>query len=711
MHPQVNHDAYLFSLEDTTTQMIEVIWPLSVVPPAVIGRDPVALATGGRSLIDLRTFVQEVLKRSKTSYSTLQVALYYLVLVKPHIPRVDFTKEQFDDSHAARAMQCGRRMFLAALILASKYLQDRNYSARAWSKISGLRVCEINQNEWAFLEAVDYKLHVPESRFQRWTDIVLKYSLGSPPSSPALRGLADTTASWRSLVPRLTPDLDDFEAPASPTPSPVMRKHFTFDVRSMSPPRPTVSPRSVEPTFCTDINQTPVSKPEALEPTFRANNKDTFRFPPISPRIPQLPTPQMTPRPNGFYTPAASSHPHSSTPGCVQSAMGGAMRQIQAMAMSRSAVDTWPQPSAHAVFVNRKFTNPPSRRSSLAPSITSIISSPESMISDTSSQSSQSSQSSRSSRASSISSLASSVGALAQQPLPPQRLAVQATRRCAELQQMLAASHLNAKELPSACQPQPPAYMGHVAPTPRTCVAAPLTIHTGSAEGDPLSSPLGPYCGAPESFLRGSCAKPLTPPEDAETAAALALHTLASGHSDRPAPRRAGTLPHRKRERPLSTADPNLALHASVRENLHAPAAAGTGGADAVAPDNALADSIFLAAADIDERRPRTAVRLSSAPHGPTRAASGSRDGARKRVCCAQEAGRRIRGGGVEGLADGGVVLAGPGENVRAARADRLVACTWLPRQQNCTCRDVGFGCKAGGVTGGLVHMGSQHGG
>ncbi|CAJ0829500.1 3967_t:CDS:2 [Entrophospora sp. SA101] len=34
---------------------------------------------------------------------------------------------------------CGRRMFLASLIIASKYLQDKNYSNTAWSKICGLQ--------------------------------------------------------------------------------------------------------------------------------------------------------------------------------------------------------------------------------------------------------------------------------------------------------------------------------------------------------------------------------------------------------------------------------------------------------------------------------------------------------------------------------------------------------------------------------------------
>ncbi|KAH8916975.1 hypothetical protein BT69DRAFT_1188185, partial [Atractiella rhizophila] len=55
---------------------------------------------------------------------------------------------------------CGRRMFLAALITASKFLQDRNYSNLAWSKISSLDVREININERAFLALLDYRLHI-----------------------------------------------------------------------------------------------------------------------------------------------------------------------------------------------------------------------------------------------------------------------------------------------------------------------------------------------------------------------------------------------------------------------------------------------------------------------------------------------------------------------------------------------------------------------
>ncbi|UKZ47482.1 hypothetical protein TrVGV298_001700 [Trichoderma virens] len=172
-----------FTYADSSTQIVEAIWPLSSAP---CRPEP-----GNRAVLPLRTFIQETLRRSRTSYSTLQVALYYLILIKPHVPKRSFTVEQYEDRYADRALQCGRRMFLAALILASKYLQDRNYSARAWSKISGLNVQEINQNEVAFLLAVNWKLHITDEVFRRWTEI--------------------QTLEWKQVILRLNPDLTNIE--------------------------------------------------------------------------------------------------------------------------------------------------------------------------------------------------------------------------------------------------------------------------------------------------------------------------------------------------------------------------------------------------------------------------------------------------------------------------------------------------------------------
>ena len=383
--------------------MIETIWPLSVLS---CGRDN-TLGGKQQNLIGLRVFVQEVLRRSKTSYSTLQVALYYLILIQSCIPKHDFTMEQLEDSSACRSMQCGRRMFLAALILASKYLQDRNFSARAWSKISGLQTCEINSNEMSFLSAVNWKLHIPQPVFDKWTDIVLKYS-PSAQVNALPRSCPISPHNWKSIIPLLTPELDTIDFGSAEVSD---DSGYNSPGSDMSPPpiplREELSPYS-ESNEATPTN--PYTIPRALEPNPRDLKTDEQILPPL-PHLGPLPTPQMTPQTGTFCTPAVSTSGLSS----CRTSMSCAMAQIKSTSLARSTLDNphqW-KPNAPAPFPTC------ARRSSLARS-TSTFSSPESVISDIST---------RSSRSSSISSVASSTCAL-----PPPRLAVQATRRCANMQ-------------------------------------------------------------------------------------------------------------------------------------------------------------------------------------------------------------------------------------------------------------------------------------
>ncbi|PLB49161.1 G1/S-specific cyclin Pcl5 [Aspergillus steynii IBT 23096] len=392
---------FVDNLVDTASQIVEIIWPLSAVS---LRSDS---ATGCKGVLPLRTFIQETLRRSRTSYSTLQVALYYLIKIKPHVPSHDLTQDQTRSKPVCRAMQCGRRMFLAALILASKYLQDRNYSARAWSKISGLNTVEINQNELMFLQAVDWKLHITEATFQRWTDIVLKYTPGA--GALALEGY-----SWRTVIPRLTPDLEEVDVAPMTPPASVEG----YDVRSMAD---SPSPRgtSTRGGFASYPSSYPAGEPCVLpslsERIPESRTVDSFNPSlPSIPRPPMLPTPQMTPQSSMASTPAASagSYPPHRRNICA------AMSQVQNMCMARSTLDQRPSLPFCPKASNGSFDGYPTmvRRSSLARS-TSSASSPDSMISDVSTLSSQSS------RSSSMSSASGSGGVV----LP--RLAVQAALR------------------------------------------------------------------------------------------------------------------------------------------------------------------------------------------------------------------------------------------------------------------------------------------
>ncbi|KAJ5887417.1 hypothetical protein N7495_007458 [Penicillium taxi] len=365
---------FVDNLVDTASQIVENIWPLSAAASRC------DTATGTKGVLPLRTFIQETLRRSRTSYSTLQVALYYLIKIKPHVPAHDLTKEQPKNQSLMRAMQCGRRMFLAALILASKYLQDRNYSARAWSKISGLNTLEINQNELMFLQAVGWRLHISEATFQRWTEIVLKLTpgAGGPPASEG--------QCWRTVLPRLTPELDSINVWEPTTPISAMENMELGLADSLSP-RSTVSIES--------FRSSSHSLPRTLEPAPRM--ADYVNLPPSIVR-PMLPTPQMTPQSHVVLAPACD--------------VPGAEHRVCTLHFG----STSPYVLLLPAFPYDTYAV---RRSSLARS-TSSASSPDSMVSDVSTLSS------RSSRSSSVSSNASGVGAAP----APSRLAITAALRC-----------------------------------------------------------------------------------------------------------------------------------------------------------------------------------------------------------------------------------------------------------------------------------------
>ncbi|KAF4124593.1 hypothetical protein GMORB2_5259 [Geosmithia morbida] len=381
-------NSFVDNLVDSSTQIVEAIWPTS----STICRNE----TGRRDVLPLRMFIQETLRRSRTSYSTLQVALYYLVLIKPRIPSQNFTTEQVDDRLSTQALQCGRRMFLAALILASKYLQDRNYSARAWSKISGLNTHEINQNEMAFLYAVNWKLHICDDVFRRWTDIVLKHT---PPSVPPSPGAATSPLvisqqeSWRHIILGLDTELTNIEKLTSTSKSAVSPKPRRG---SQVAPWPrallnSVTPHDARPVqSCPDVAAAKTyAAPMVMEPT------PTSAYTPgrWAPSLTLLPTPRLTPRVSGgLCTPAAGAAVPPPT-----ASRRGSMCMAMSQASNVTASQYLDRPPPSLASSPQSFC--PARRSSLANSV-STTSSPESMVSDMS-------RSSRSSSISSASSLAS----------------------------------------------------------------------------------------------------------------------------------------------------------------------------------------------------------------------------------------------------------------------------------------------------------------
>ncbi|KAI8985287.1 hypothetical protein BDB01DRAFT_789583 [Pilobolus umbonatus] len=139
---------YVDTLVDITTLTIRISWPMEITT-----------TKEGQPVVDTHAFVRHLLKRSRATRSTLQLAIFYLFRIRPHIHK----RSQYDP-----IVKCGRRMFLAALICSHKYLYDNTFTNASWASISRLPVKEINQAEMALLEMLDYRLYVATELYHQF---------------------------------------------------------------------------------------------------------------------------------------------------------------------------------------------------------------------------------------------------------------------------------------------------------------------------------------------------------------------------------------------------------------------------------------------------------------------------------------------------------------------------------------------------------------
>lgn len=300
-------------------------------------------------------------------------------------------------------MQCGRRMFLAALILASKYLQDRNYSSRAWSKISGLSTAEINQNESAFLHAISWRLHVTNEVYNRWIECVNNFNsprLPPSPGSAVVDGFEQRCLEFRTLIQKLSPSLENLEELNQAPTACIIRRSSTYQLAAgaLSPVSFCSSPdtSASSPLPVSSENTPSTSKVSGVNASF-SNSYGYMQHSPATPTfftagraapaLGRLPTPKSIPHQHGMFNcqvaPAATTGPSSAQ---ILAGSRSSMCFAVAQASSASAtqiLDRWPPALSSSLSSNSPMGATSTRRSSLANSVSSA-SSPESMISDSS---------------------------------------------------------------------------------------------------------------------------------------------------------------------------------------------------------------------------------------------------------------------------------------------------------------------------------------
>jgi hypothetical protein len=113
----------------------------------------------GITHISLKSFVRSILYQSKISYSIVATGLLYLL----------WGKQSLRQKHQKYSKTIGIfELFVTALMLSSKYLNDRNAANSAWANISGIPLETLNRMEMKLLSFIEYKLHVEVDLFDRW---------------------------------------------------------------------------------------------------------------------------------------------------------------------------------------------------------------------------------------------------------------------------------------------------------------------------------------------------------------------------------------------------------------------------------------------------------------------------------------------------------------------------------------------------------------
>ncbi|KAJ1028191.1 hypothetical protein NDA13_003637 [Ustilago tritici] len=244
------------SLIDAAVRTLDAIWNASTPSESC------DLAKGN-SALPLQVFIRETLRRARASCSTLQASLLYCVRLGEACKRsrqmslrqstraagvqVEVEAQSSSPLHGMNKEElcltrCPRRMFLASIMIASKFVQDHTYSNRAWAKISGLPVKDLSKLERAFLKAIDYRLMTSDVEWDKWT-AELAQSNASVAEASSNNGIAGRRSSLsRSQSDNVTGAelaLDTELRAASPRlPSQVQPKYrHLSDAQQQSQPR------------------------------------------------------------------------------------------------------------------------------------------------------------------------------------------------------------------------------------------------------------------------------------------------------------------------------------------------------------------------------------------------------------------------------------------------------------------------------------------
>ncbi|KAJ2793116.1 PHO85 cyclin-5, partial [Coemansia guatemalensis] len=100
--------------------------------------------------------------------------------------------------------KCGRRMFVAALLCASKFISDYPYSWVTWNKITRLPLSQISDMERAFLQMIDYRLYVDGNTYEKFHRLLARSGMRNGRLMVCDSGAAASLPASAPLPPSLS---------------------------------------------------------------------------------------------------------------------------------------------------------------------------------------------------------------------------------------------------------------------------------------------------------------------------------------------------------------------------------------------------------------------------------------------------------------------------------------------------------------------------
>jgi len=161
-----------------------------------------------------------------------------------------------DDSSNAISMPpspllCPRRTFLASLILASKFMQDKCYSNRAWSKLSGIPARELSCCERALGDALNWRLWVGKTPAQNpLANVPSPMGTAASSSRPVVRSQSESNVLSMSVTQSSALVRHDLRLPNTTNMSRVLRRSSTLPAEVFS-----MFPSSHTGSFCRQNSQ------------------------------------------------------------------------------------------------------------------------------------------------------------------------------------------------------------------------------------------------------------------------------------------------------------------------------------------------------------------------------------------------------------------------------------------------------------------------